>query len=448
MSYHLLDKSTSDFLIDAIEEERVEDIQKVIERVDGVQLASFLLTSTPSQRRELLKNVGDGLISEILVHLIPGLRQEVVSTLGVARVASLIADLDSEDIVIIVEDLSLEYQEEILRLLPEEKCLLISELLSYPEKSAGRLMHKDITVVPAHWNLDQLTTFLRDNAQQHGKIHEIYVINPKLQPIGVLALDDILTCNRDVSVHQLMDTDVKVIRPNAKQEEVSEMFRQYSLLSAPVVDKEGRIIGSILVYDIINVVHEEAEEDVLHLGMVSDSDIGSPMLKTVARRMPWLLLNLLTSTASSLVIGWFSDTIKSFVALSIIMPMIASMSGNSGLQALAVTVRALATKQLTYRNSRRLLVKELFVGLVNGAIIAAIASVAVVVRFDDVSIEVLFAVSMIITFSISTLSGAAVPMMLNFFKADPAISSSIIVCAASDILSFLIFLGLATMFLM
>ncbi|MFV9839063.1 MAG: CBS domain-containing protein, partial [Aaplasma endosymbiont of Hyalomma asiaticum] len=257
MSYHLLDKQTSDFLIDAIEEGRAEDVRSVLKDVDGVQMASFLLTSTPNQRKELLKNAEDDLISEILLHLVPGLRQEIVSTLGIHRVASLISDLDSEDVVIVVEDLSKEYQEEILRLLPEEKCLLLNELLSYPEKSAGRLMHKDITVVPAHWNVQQLTTFLCGNAQQK-KFHEIFVINPKLQPIGILALDDIITANRSVLVQQLMDTDIKVIRPNAKQEEVSEMFRQYSLLSAPVVDKEGRIIGSILVYDIINVVHEEA----------------------------------------------------------------------------------------------------------------------------------------------------------------------------------------------
>ncbi len=448
MSYHLLDKKTSDFLIDAIEEERAADIREILDNVDGVQLASFLLTSTINQRKGLLKYVGDELVSDTLVHLVPGLRQEAVSTLGVSKVAALIATLDSEDIVVVVEDLSKEYQEDILRLLPEEKRLLIGELLSYPEKSAGRLMHKDITVVPAHWSIQQLTTYLCDNAKQNRKFHEIFVVNPKLQPIGILSLDDVITSNKSCLVQQLMDEDIKVIRPSTKQEEVSEMFRQYSLLSAPVVDKEGRIMGSILVYDIINVVHEEAEEDALHLGMVSDSDISAPLMKTVFRRMPWLLVNLLTSTVSSLVIGWFSDTIKSFVALSVIMPMIASMSGNSGLQALAVTVRALATKQLTYRNSRRLLLKELCVGLVNGIIIAAIASVAVVIRFRDVSIEVLFAISMIITFSISTLSGAAVPMLLNFFRADPAISSSIIVCAASDIMSFLFFLGLATLFLM
>lgn len=447
MSYHLLDKDTSDFLIDAIDEERTADVQAVLSSIDGVQLAFFLLTSTQHQRKELLKHVKDDLISEILVHLVPGLRQEVVSTLGTEKVARSISELDSEDIVIVVEDLAVEHQEEILRLLPEEKRILINELLSYPEKSAGRLMHKDITVVPEHWSIKQLTTFLRSNARNR-KLHEIFVINTKLQPIGILALDDVITANSDGLVRTLMETDIKLIRPSANQEEVSETFRQYSLLSAPVVDKEGRIIGSILVYDIINVVHEEAEEDVLHLGMVSDSDISSPLIKTVTRRMPWLLLNLLTSTASSLVIGWFSDTIKSFIALSIIMPMIASMSGNSGLQALAVTIRALATKQLTYRNSRRLLLKELCVGMINGAIIAAVASCAVVFRFHDAPIEILFVVSMIITFSISTLSGAAVPLILNFFRADPAISSSIIVCAASDILSFLIFLGLATIFLM
>ncbi|MCU7611608.1 magnesium transporter [Anaplasma capra] len=448
MSYHLLDKQTSDFLISAVEEGRASDVKEVIDRVDGVQLAYFLLTSTPQHRRELLKYVEDGLIPEILLHLVPGLRKEVIGVLGAEKAALLISRLDSGDIVEIVEDLDEEYQNSIISLLPEAQGALISELLSYPEKSAGRLIHKDITIVPEYWNVGQLIDFLCNHARSNKKFHEIFVINPQLQPVGILALDDIIRANRNSMVRQLMNTDIKIIRPGAKQEEVSEIFRQYSLLSAPVVNRDGRIIGSILVYDIINVVHQEVEEDVLHMGMVSDGDVTSSTMSTVVKRLPWLLVNLLASTASSIVIGWFSETIRSFIALSIIMPMIASMSGNSGLQALTVTIRAIATKQLTYRNSRRLLFKELCVGFINGAILAAIASVAIIVRFHNMSIELLFVTSMIITFSIATLSGAAVPMLLNFFGADPAVSSSIIVCAASDIMSFLIFLSLATIFLM
>ncbi|AAV86649.1 magnesium transporter [Anaplasma marginale] len=448
MSYHLLDKQTSDFLISAVEEGRSSDIKEVIDRVDGVQLAYFLLTLTPNHRRELLGYVRDGLIPEILLHLVPGLRKEVIKALGTEKTAFLVSGLDSGDIVEIIEDLDEEYQNAIIDLLPEAQGTLIRELLSYPEKSAGRLIYKDITVVPEYWNVEQLVDFLCNHARPNKKFHEIFVINPQLQPVGILALDDIIRASRNSMVRQLMNTDIKIIRPGAKQEEVSEIFRQYSLLSAPVVNKDGRIIGSILVYDIINVVHQEAEEDVLRMGMVSDGDVTSSTISTVVKRLPWLLVNLLTSSASSIVIGWFSETIRSFIALSIIMPMIASMSGNSGLQALTVTIRALATKQLTYRNSRRLLFKELCVGFVNGAILAAIASIAIIIRFHNTSIEVLFVASMIITFSIATFSGAAVPMLLHFFGADPAVSSSIIVCAASDIIAFLIFLGLATVFLM
>ncbi|MGN7661060.1 MAG: magnesium transporter [Anaplasma sp.] len=448
MSYHLLDEQTSDFLINAVEEGRVADAKEILDRVDGVQMAYFLLTATPQHRKGLLKCVGDDLMPEVLLHLAPGLRKETVKTLGPEKVASLAGSLDSGDIVELIEDLDEEHQETILQLLPEAQRATISELLSYPEKSAGRLIHKDITVVPEYWNVGQLMDFLCNHARPNKKFHEIFVINPKLQPVGILALDDIIRSHRDVMVRQLMNTDVKIVRPGANQEEVSEIFRQYSLLSAPVVNKDGRIIGSILVYDIINVVHQEAEEDVLHLGMVSDSDVASSTMSTVVRRLPWLLVNLFTSTVSSIVIGWFSETIRSFIALSIIMPMIASMSGNSGLQALTVTIRALATKQLTYRNSRRLLFKELCVGFVNGAILAAIASMAIIIRFHSTHIELLFAVSMITTFSIATLLGATVPVLLHFFGADPAVSSSIIVCAASDIVSFLIFLSLATIFLM
>ncbi|MGN7678720.1 MAG: magnesium transporter [Anaplasma sp.] len=448
MSYHLLDEQTSDFLINAVEEGRIADAKEILDRVDGVQMAYFLLTAAPQHRKELLKCVSDTLMPEVLLHLAPGLRKEAVKILGPEKIASLVGGLDSGDIVELIEDLDEEHQETILQLLPEAQRAPISELLSYPEKSAGRLIHKDITVVPEYWSIGQLMDFLCNHARPNKKFHEIFVINPKLQPVGILALDDIIRSHRDVMVRQLMNTDVKIIRPGANQEEVSEIFRQYSLLSAPVVNKDGRIIGSILVYDIINVVHQEAEEDVLHLGMVSDSDVASSTMSTVVRRLPWLLVNLFTSTVSSIVIGWFSETIRSFIALSIIMPMIASMSGNSGLQALTVTIRALATKQLTYRNSRRLLFKELCVGFINGAILAAIASIAIIIRFHSTHIELLFAVSMITTFSIATLLGATVPMLLHFFGADPAVSSSIIVCAASDIISFLIFLSLATIFLM
>ena len=448
MSYHSLDEYTSDLLVSAIDEGRTDEVKAIAEQADGVQLASFLLASSAVHRKGLLKHIPDELMSEVLVHLVPGLRREIVSTLGIEKVASLLTSLDSEDVMIVVEDLDSEQQERILALLPEEMSMLITERFSYPEKSAGRLMHRDITVVPAYWTIGQLENFLRANAKQERRLHEIFVTNPKLQPIGVLSAEDVILSNRECLIGAVMDTDVKVIPLHANQEEVSEIFRKYSILSAPVVDKEGRVIGAVLVHDIIDVVHEEAGEDVLHLGMVSDGDISSPIVKTVTKRLPWLLVNLLTSTVSSLVIGLFSDTIKSFIALSVIMPMIASMSGNSGLQALTVTIRALATKQLTYRNSRRLLFKELCIGMINGAVLAAIASIAVVIRFHDVSIEVLFAISMITTFSMATLSGAAVPMLLNFIGADPAVSSSIIVCAASDILSFLIFLGLATIFLM
>ncbi|QXK91898.1 magnesium transporter [Neoehrlichia mikurensis] len=448
MSSYLLNEEISNLLIKALEDKDSLAIKNIINKVDNVQIAYFLITSTYQYRKELLLNINDKLLSETLVHLVPELHQEIINIVKIEKFAFLISDLDTEDIVTIIEGLYQEEQTKILNLLPNDKAIFIKELLSYPEQSAGRLIHKDIAIVPEHWNISQLIDYLCNSGKSNNKFYEIFVINSKLQPIGMISLDVIIRANKYQLIRQLMNTDIKIIKPGITQEEVSEIFRKYSLLSAPVVNKKGHIIGSILIHDIINVIQQEAEQDVLHLGMVSNNDINSSLFKTVIKRLPWLAINLLTSTISSMVINLFSNTIKQFVVLSVIMPIIASMSGNAGLQALTVTIRALATKQINYRNSHRLLMKELCVGFFNGLVLASIASMIIIIRFHNITMEILFSISMIITFSIATFLGASIPIILNFFKSDPTVSSSIIICAASDTISFLIFLGLSTIFLM
>ncbi|CAH58188.1 magnesium transporter [Ehrlichia ruminantium] len=446
--HYILDEKISNSLTQALETQNYEVIQEIINESDNVQLAYFLLTSTYQHRKELLNNINDNLIKDILIHLVPDLRQEIIKILGIEKVASLISQLNTEDIVVIIEDLDKESQLSIINVLSKRNKIFVNELLSYPEESAGRLMHKDVIIAPEYWTINQLLYFLTQNNKINKEFYEIFIVDPKLNPIGYLRLDNIICANKSQVIKDLMKTDIKIITSHTTQEEVAEIFRKYSLLSAPVINKEGRIIGSIIVHDILNVIHQEAEKDVLHLGMVSNNDISSSLLKTVIKRLPWLIVNLLTATVSSMIIGIFSNTLQHFIALSIIMPTIASMSGNAGLQSLAVTIRALSTKQLTHRNAYRLLFKELCVGSINGLILAIIASIVLILRGQDTEIQILAGTSMIITFSIATFLGTAIPMLLNFFKVDPAISSSIIICATSDTLSFLIFLGMATIFLL
>ncbi|KJV66068.1 MULTISPECIES: magnesium transporter [Ehrlichia] len=446
--HYILDEKTSNSLTEALETQNYPIIEEIISKSDNVQLAYFLLTSTYQHRKEFLNNINDNLVKDILIHLVPDLRQEIIKILGIKKVASLISQLSTEDIVTIIEDLDKESQINILNVLPESNKTHVNELLSYPEESAGRLMHKDIIIAPEYWSISQLLTFLKQNNKLNKEFYEIFIVDPKLNPIGYLRLDNIICSNNTQIIRNLMKTDIKIIKSHTTQEEVAEIFRKYSLLSAPVINKDGRIIGSIIVHDILNVIHQEAEKDVLHLGMVSNNDITSPLLKTVIKRLPWLIINLLTATISSMIIGIFSNTLQHFIALSVIMPIIASMSGNAGLQALTVTIRALSTKQLTNRNAQRLLFKELFVGFINGIILAIVSSIALMLRGQHIDIQVLAGTSMIITFSIATFLGTAIPMILNLFKIDPAISSSIIICATSDTLSFLIFLGMATIFLL
>jgi magnesium transporter len=246
-----------------------------------------------------------------------------------------------------------------------------------------------------------------------------------------------------------MDHEIKIIKTGVDQEEVARIFKDYSLLSAPVVNKNGKIIGVILIEEVIKVVQQETEEDVLKIsGVSSKADINAPMHKTIIKRLPWLLFNLLAATMCSIVVGFFDDVIRSFIVLPIIMPIIASMSGNAGSQTVTLTIRAIATKYLTEQNAKRVLMKEFLIGLINGVILSTISLVVLAIRFHNFKVEMIFVVSMIMMSIIATFIGTFIPIMLHRLKSDPAVSSSILTSATTDILSALIFLGLATIFLL
>ncbi|MDR2608976.1 MAG: magnesium transporter, partial [Rickettsiales bacterium] len=435
-SHYGLDNKAIDDLIESLDNEELENVRNIVKTIDSVQLAYFLSTSISDHREKLVSILDQHLLSDALVHVVPNLQAEIVETLGVENTAKLLMLLNVEDIVTIVKDLDRKSIENILHYLPDTTQKLVEELLSYPEESAGRLIHKNMVIAPYYWTINQLTEFLRNYRKIPETFHQIFVINSKLEPIGSVNLNKVISHSGETTIKEIMSQDIKIIKTGVDQEEVARIFKDYSLLSAPVVNKRGKIIGVILIEDVIKVVQQETEEDVLKIsGVPSKADINAPIHKTIIQRLPWLLFNLLAATICSIVVGFFDNVIKSFVVLPIVMPIIASMSGNAGSQTVTLTIRAIATKYLTEQNANRILIKEFFIGLINGIILSTISLVVLAVRFHSFKVEIIFVASMIMMSIIATFIGTFIPIMLHRLKSDPAVSSSILTSATTDILS-------------
>ncbi|MGL9718168.1 MAG: magnesium transporter [Wolbachia sp.] len=447
-SHYGLDKKAIDDLIESLDNEELETVHNIVKTIDSVQLAYFLSTSISDHREKLVSILDQHSLSDALVHVVPDLQVEIIETLGIENTAKLLTLLDVEDIVAIVKDLDRKSIENILNYLPNATQKSVEELLSYPEESAGRLIHKNMVIAPYYWTINELTEFLRSYKKIPETFHQIFIINSKLEPIGSVNLNKVISHSGETTIKEIMSQDIKIIKTGVDQEEVARIFKDYSLLSAPVVNKRGKIIGVILIEDVIKVVQQETEEDVLKISGVSSTDINAPIHKTIIQRLPWLLFNLLAATICSIVVGFFSNVIESFVVLPIIMPIIASMSGNAGSQTVTLTIRAIATKYLTEQNANRILIKEFLIGLINGIILSAISLIVLAIRFHSFKVEIIFVASMIMMSIIATFIGTFIPIMLHRLKSDPAVSSSILTSATTDILSAFILLGLATIFLL
>lgn len=448
-SHYGLGKKVIDDLIESLDNEDLKNVRNIVKTMDSVQLAYFLSTSIGDHREKLVSILDQHSLSDALVHVVPDLQLEIMEELGTENTARLLMLLDAEDIVTIVKDLDRKSIESILNYLPNTTQKLVEELLSYPEESAGRLIHKNMVIASCDWTINQLTEFLRSYKKIPETFHQIFVINSKLEPIGSVNLNKVISCSGETTIKEIMSKDIKIIKTGIDQEEVARIFKDYSLLSAPVVNKRDKIIGVILIEDVIKVVQQETEEDALKIsGMSSKVDINAPIHKTIIKRLPWLLFNLLAAMICSIVVGLFSNVIESFVVLPIIMPIIASMSGNAGSQTVTLTIRAIATKYLTEQNANRILIKEFLIGLINGVILSTISLVVLAIRFHSFKVEIIFVISMIMMSIIATFIGTFIPIMLQRLKSDPAVSSSILTSATTDILSAFIFFGLATVFLL
>ena len=375
------------------------------------------------------------------------LREEIVETLDIKQLANNAKELDIDDAVDLVEDLEKEDQDTFLENLEEKERTLIEEGLTYPEDSAGRLMQRQFVALDQFWNVGQAIDFLRNNKKNLPEdFYDIYLINPNKQVFGVVPLGRLMGSKRDVSLNKIINKELRLIEVNMDQEEVAYLFSKYGLVSAPVIDN-NKIIGSITVDDVVEVIEEEREEDILKLGGVGHTDIYNSVIDTTKSRLSWLIVNLMTAIVASIVIGLFEAAIEKVVALAILMPIVASMGANAGTQTLTVAVRALAVKELTPSNALKIITKETFIGGINGIIFAIIISLLSIYWFQDFMLGLIIGSAMVLNLIIAGFAGTIIPLALDKMKIDPALASAVILSTITDVFGFLSFLGLATLFL-
>ncbi len=414
----------------------VADIADLLEQMDA------------EHRRRFVALAWDAVDPEVLVEVEEGIRDELLELLPSEKVAEAAKEFDTDDVVHLVEDLEPPEQEEILEALEPEDRVAVAKALTYPEESAGRLMQSEFVKAPPFWTVGQMIDFLRDAEELPEDFYDIIIVDPAMRPLGKVPLGRLLASRRPVVLESIMDTELTTFHVVDPQEDVAYAFHKYHLISAPVVDDAGRVVGVITIDDAMEILDEEAEEDILRLGGVGDEEISDNVIEIVRNRFPWLSVNLVTALMASMVIGMFEDTIGRVVALAVLMPIVASMGGNAGTQTLTVAVRALATRDLTPANATRVILRELAVGALNGLVFAVIMGAVTWAWFDQPMIGAVIGIAMIVNLVAAALAGILVPLALERLGVDPALASGTFVTTVTDVVGFFVFLGLATWILL
>lgn len=419
-------------------------LRQDVGRLHRSEIGDLLEALSPDQRRALVELMGDDFDFTALTEVDDAIRLDIVGNLPNAQIAKALQHLDSDDAVYILEDLEPADQDEILALLPFTERIRLRRSLAYPEETAGRRMQTEFVAVPPFWTVGQTIDYMREDRNLPDSFSQIFVIDPTFRLVGAVALDRILRTQRSTKIEDVMHETRHAIPATMDQEEAAKVFEQYDLLSAAVVDENERLVGVLTIDDVVDVIQQEAEEDILRMGGVGDEELSDTLLTTSRSRVPWLLINLVTAFLAASVIRLFDATIQQVVALAVLMPIVAGMGGNAGSQTMTVTVRALATRDLDIYNAGRLIRREVGVGLMNGAVFAILIGVVAAIWFQDVNIGGLIAAAMVINMLAAALAGILIPLFLDRLGADPAVASSVFVTTVTDVVGFFAFLGLAT----
>ncbi len=442
----------------AVRADYVERVAQAIEAKDSAALrelvgdlheadaGDLIEALDPGLRPRLVELMGHDFDYSALTQVDDAVREEILEELPAESVAEGVRELDSDDAVFILEDLPKDEQTEILEQLPLSERVVLARSLLYPENSAGRIMQTELIAVPPAWTVGQVIDHMRETPDLPDRFWELYVTEPDGKLRGAVALDRLLRTKRPVPIEQLIEDDLRPVQVTEDREDVARLFERYDLVSAPVVDEGERLVGVITFDDIVDVIEEEAEEDIKALGGVGREEELSDPVWTIARgRFNWLLVNLATAFLASSVLGLFEGQLQKMVALAVLAPIVASQGGNAATQTMTVAVRALATRELSSANAARIILREVLVGVVNGVAFAVITGVAAVAWFKVPALGLVIGLAMLCNLLAAALGGVLVPLTLHHFRADPAISSGVFVTTVTDVIGFFSFLGIATL---
>ncbi len=460
-------ESTSEMLEEMAEEgfslsdQRIADIRVAIQEDDSETLKTLLYDLTeadiadlfhkldPGTRHDFLEKFSDILDPYVFLHLDPELRERVLSDMPPVQVARIVSDLDSDDALEMIVDLDPAFQKQVLQKLSAKNRLALEEGLSYPEDSAGRLMQREYVAIPQFWTVGKTIDYLRAAADElPDEFYDLIVIDPSYHVVGEIPLNKLVRAKRSEKIENLSLEDIHMIPATMDQEEAAHLFRREGIGSAPVVDEDGRLVGVITIDDVIDVIDEEAEEDILKMAGVEEGDLYRAVLETSLSRSRWLGVNLITAFLAAGIVSHFGATIEEVVALAALMPIVAGMGGNAGTQALTVSVRAIAMRELSGANAPRTIIKEGIVGLINGCIFALLVGAIAAFWFHNWTLGGVIGMALIINLFSAGVFGAGIPVLLDKMGLDPAISSSIFLTTITDCVGFFAFLGLATLFLL
>ena len=435
-------------VIKALDKDNIKHIRKIADGLSEYELARLLEALDNEQRMRLLEILGDKVNPDVFPELNEVVQEQIIDNLDEDQVVKIVNELDSEDAVEILEHMDDDEQAQIINRLDPELKYQVKSSFSYPEDSAGRIMSRDFVAVPDSWSVKEAREFLLKDQDLPDEFYEIFITDSLYHPVGQISLDKLIRSKPTEQLSNIMDGEVCPIDAYTDQEEVAHMFREYGWMSAMVVDNKGRLVGTITVDDVVHIVHEEASEDIMHLSGTEEGDVYKSVFSIFRSRSVWLITNLFATILASYVVKGFQDIIAEVSTLAVLMPIVASMGGTTGQQTLAVVVRALATKELTARNTLKVIGKEFTVGICNGALFAALIWGITHIMFPDkIMISNIIAVAMMCNLTIAGLAGILIPLTLNKLKIDPAVSSGVFLIAMTDSGGFFIFLGLAKIFL-
>lgn len=431
-------------LAEAISHDNFAKAKKIIAKAHIADIADFIDKATVNQREKTLKLISDKLMSQIIVELDISVIPIVVTMLEAKKIANIINIIDADEAIYVLDSLEYDLRQHIFNHLNKTKKKEITEGFSYPEDSAGRLMQKNFIAVPEYWTVGQAVEHITKQQESTEIFYEIFVTNPKFVPIGAVPLSVLISKSKDLLISSIMNKEIKSVQTDLEEIEVSYLFKKYGFITIPVINKHNRLVGVITLDDIFDVVDKQAEENIMHMGGVQEDDVYLNVIEIIKSRFPWLLVSLIAATICSLVVDLYHNTIQQAVVLSAIMPIVAGISGNAGTQTMTVTVLSLASKELTALNIVRVIMNQIISCGCNGIILALLGGAILGVLHQDMYLSLVFGLAVTINFILAGFFGVVVPIALNKFGFDPAVASPVFVTTLTDVLSFAIFLGLAT----